>query len=144
MGVGTTPLVRCVAKNSLVRSGLSKTKENRNWTKYFDTVNIYIWCLIVSFILGLNFGIICLKMLRFVPLCLPSRLLSRLLPWTSCLLRYLVCLFDLVSEFAFFLFCFVLFLFLFLFFVVAPFDCLSFPLIGCYLALAECNKWINK
>ena len=46
-----------------------------------------------SFILGLNFGISCLKMLHLVSLCLPSRLLSRLSSWTSCLLCYLGCLF---------------------------------------------------
>ena len=47
-----------------------------------------------SFILGLNFGISCLKMLRLVSLCLPLRLLSGLSSWTSCLLCYLVCLFS--------------------------------------------------
>ena len=50
-----------------------------------------------SFILGLNFGISCLKMLRLVSLCLLSRLLPGLSSWSSCLLCYFVCLFILVS-----------------------------------------------
>ena len=59
-----------------------------------------------SFILGLNFGISYLKMLRLVSLCLSSRLLSRLSPWTSCLLWYLVCLlFFLFWSLSMFIFC---------------------------------------
>ena len=57
-----------------------------------------------SFILGLNFGISYLKMLRLVSLCLPSRLLSGLSSWTSCLFCYFFCLFILVSWVSF-LFC---------------------------------------
>ena len=56
-----------------------------------STSSLVVLCSVkaASFILGLNFGISCLKMLRLVSLCLPSRLLSRLSSWTSCLLCYL-------------------------------------------------------
>ena len=93
-----------------------------------------------SFSLGLNFGIRCLKMLRLVSLCLPSRLLSGLSSWTSCLLSYLVCLFfffffGLMSFLYFCLFVCLFFVLLFFLFVWASLIALLH--LGYCLASAE-------